>query len=115
MSPEAPLLSIPPGPATSAILARIERELREMWTAPLAPGEAPKSRACTMNLVVAASSREIADRYTPVIDEVTAALPSRAIVVALEADAPTRPLGGQATAVCTPAERPARSARSGFG
>ena len=101
---DAPLLSVPPGPATSAILDRLEKELRDLWAAPTAPGQLPKSRVCTMNLVVAASSREIADRYTVVVDEVTASLPSRAIVVSLEADAPTRALQGEATAVCTPGE-----------
>jgi glucose-6-phosphate dehydrogenase assembly protein OpcA len=57
-----------------------------------------------MNLVVAVGSRDIADRYTPVVDDVTAALPSRAIIVALEPDAPTSPLQGLASAVCTPGE-----------
>jgi glucose-6-phosphate dehydrogenase assembly protein OpcA len=57
-----------------------------------------------MNLVVAVPSRALADRYTPVVDEVTATLPSCAIIVALESTAPTRPLDGSATAVCTPGE-----------
>jgi glucose-6-phosphate dehydrogenase assembly protein OpcA len=96
-------LSIPPGPPTSAILDRLERELRGLWTAPVVPGEAPKSRVCTMNLVVAAS-REIADRYTAVVDEVTAGVPARAIVIALEAEEDTQPLEGEATAVCTPGD-----------
>jgi glucose-6-phosphate dehydrogenase assembly protein OpcA len=97
-----PLLTVPPGPPTSAILARLEREARELWVA--SPGELPKARVCMMNLVVAASSRAIADRYTPVVDEVTAAIPSCAIIVALESAAATRPLDGSATAVCTPGE-----------
>ena len=96
-------LSIPPGPPTSAILDRLERELRGLWTTPLLPGEAPKSRVCTMNLVVA-GSREIANRYTAVVDEVTAGVPSRAIVISLEAEEDTKPLEGEATAVCTPGE-----------
>ena len=95
-----PLLTIPPGPPTSAILARLEREVRELWQG--LPGELPKSRVCMMNLVVAVTSRAIAERYTPVVDEVTATLPSCAIIVALEPAAPTRPLDGSATAVCTP-------------
>jgi glucose-6-phosphate dehydrogenase assembly protein OpcA len=95
-----PLLTIPPGPPTSAIIARLEREVRELWVG--LPGELPKSRVCMMNLVVAVTSRAIADRYTTVVDEVTATLPSCAIIVALESAAPTRPLNGSATAVCTP-------------
>jgi glucose-6-phosphate dehydrogenase assembly protein OpcA len=97
-----PLLTIPPGPPTSAILARLEREVRELWRG--LPGELPKSHVCMMNLVVAVPSRALADRYTPVVDEVTATLPSCAIIVALESTAPTRPLDGSATAVCTPGE-----------
>src|SRR5271154_4391717 len=85
-----PLLTVPPGPPTSAILARLEREVRELWVG--LPGEPPKSRVCMMNLVVAVTSRAIADRYTTVLDEVTATLPSCAIIVALESTAPTRPL-----------------------
>jgi hypothetical protein len=99
---DAAPLSIPSGPPTSAILERIERELRDLWV--LAPGEAPRSRVCLMNLVVAVGSREIADRYTPVVDEVTSSLPSRAILVALEPDAGTRPLEGAVSAVCTPGD-----------
>ncbi len=99
---DTPPLSIPPGPPTSAVLERLERELRDLWVT--APGEAPRSRVCLMNLVVATSSGEIADRYTPVVDEVTSSLPSRAIVVALDADAPTRPLEGAVSAVCTPGD-----------
>jgi glucose-6-phosphate dehydrogenase assembly protein OpcA len=97
-------LSVPPGPATSAILERLERDLRDIWAAPLAPGEAPKARACTMNLVIAAGSREVSERYASVVDEVTASVPARAIVVTLEPDQPTRALSGDATAVCTPGE-----------
>jgi len=97
-----PLLSVPPGPPTSAILERLERELRDLWVT--APRELPKSRVCLMNLVVAVSSREIADRYTPVVDEVAAALPSRVILVSLEADAPTGPLRAQVSPVCGPGD-----------
>ncbi len=97
-----PLLTIPPGPPTSAILARLEREVRELWRG--LPGEPPKSHVCMMNLVVAVTSRALADRYTPVVDEVTATLPSCAIIVALESTAPTRPLDGSAIAVYTPGQ-----------
>jgi glucose-6-phosphate dehydrogenase assembly protein OpcA len=98
--------SIPPSgpsvaPPTSSVLARIEKELREMWTAPAQPGEAPKSRICTMNLVVAAGTRDLADRYTPVLDEVTSSIPSRAILVALDPESPVNALEGDASAVCS--------------
>src|SRR5580693_5383102 len=55
-----PLLTIPPGPPTSAILARLVREVRELWRG--LPGELPKSHVCMMNLVVAVPSRVLADR-----------------------------------------------------
>jgi glucose-6-phosphate dehydrogenase assembly protein OpcA len=57
-----------------------------------------------MNLVVAASSRDVAERYTAVVDEVTASIPARAIIVTLEPEAPTSPLEATATAVCAPGE-----------
>ena len=94
--------STPPiSPPTSSVLARVERELREMWTAPAKAGETPKSRVCTMNLVVAAGSSALADKYTPIVDEVTASIPSRAIIVALEPDSSVHLLEAEATAVCS--------------
>ena len=51
-----PLLSVPPGPPTSAVLDRLERELRDLWV--VGPRELPKSRVCLMNLVVAVRSEE---------------------------------------------------------
>ena len=69
-----------------------------------------------MNLVVAVGSRAVADRYTTVVDEVTASLPSRAIVVALEPDAPTRAARRRRERrLRRRAKRGARSARSASG
>lgn len=82
----------------NAVLNRTLRELAEIWSAPPSPGELPKCRACTMNLVVV-SSPDIAERYTPVVDDVTRGLPARAIVVSLEPGAPDA-LDADATAVC---------------
>jgi glucose-6-phosphate dehydrogenase assembly protein OpcA len=87
------------GAPMSPVIARIERELREIWAAPVLPGEAPKTRVCTMNLVVVAGNRTMADRYTGIVDEVTGSIPGRAIVVALEPDSPAATLDGDATAV----------------
>ncbi len=85
----------------SPTIARIERELRDLWAAPAGgSSDAPKTRVCTMNLVVIAGSRHIADRYTAVVDEVTMAIPARAIVVGLDPEAPAGTLEGDATAVC---------------
>lgn len=86
---------------TSAVLDRIEKELRALWTEPTKSGEAPKSRVCTMNLVVVAGSRELAERYTPILDDVTATTPARAILVALEPDSPVSALEGDVSAVCS--------------
>jgi glucose-6-phosphate dehydrogenase assembly protein OpcA len=87
------------GAPMSPVIARIERDLRDLW-APPPPGEAPKTRVCTMNLVVIAGSRQIAERYTAVVDEVTASIPARAILVGLDPEAPAGRLDGDATAVC---------------
>ena len=101
MSEEAPWSISPAGLAgapMSPIIARIEKELRDIWEA---PGAAPKTRVCTMNLVVIAGSRAMAERYLPILDEVTSSIPARAILVALEPDLPGGTLDGEATAVCT--------------
>ncbi len=84
----------------SPVLTRIERELRDLWAAPTKPGEAPKIRVCTMNLIVVTSSRELTERYTPVVDEVTSTTPARAILVTLEPEATTHALEGDTSAVC---------------
>jgi glucose-6-phosphate dehydrogenase assembly protein OpcA len=89
------------GVPMSSVIGRLEKELRDLWTTPVQPGEPTKSRVCTMNLVVVAHSRALAERYTRVIDEVTASVPARAIIVALEPDAPSAALEGDATAVCS--------------
>lgn len=87
-------------PSPSAVMARVERELRDMWTIAPPAGDLPRARACTMNLVVVASSIEIADRYLAVVDDVTRTIPSRAIVAALDPEATTDALEGDVTAVC---------------
>jgi len=84
------------GTPMSPVITRIEKELREIWTT---PGEAPRTRVCTMNLIVIAGSQAIADRYVSVIDDVTASIPARAILVALEPNAPAATLDGEASAV----------------
>ena len=101
-------------PSPGEVLTRVEKELRELWTtsasAATAGGsggpssvsrEPPRSRACTMNLVVVAGSTEIAQRYTSVVDEVTRSVPARAIVVALDPDSRVDSLEGDVTAVCS--------------
>jgi glucose-6-phosphate dehydrogenase assembly protein OpcA len=82
-------------------LARIDGELRSFWSQPPPPGETPKARACTMNLVVVASSPALAESWVPTVDEVLLGIPARAIVVGLDPDAGDA-LEGSATAVCTP-------------
>jgi glucose-6-phosphate dehydrogenase assembly protein OpcA len=85
--------------SASGLIARLDRELRELWTAP-AEG-APLSRVCTMNIEVVAPSAELLERYTPVIDEVTASIPARAILASLEPGLGGDELTGSATAVCS--------------
>lgn len=88
------------GGATS-LIARLERELREIWMEPGDPGAPPKSRVITMNLEVVASSRELLERYAPVVDEVTASTPARAILASIEPDEAADALTGSTTAVCS--------------
>jgi glucose-6-phosphate dehydrogenase assembly protein OpcA len=61
----------------------------------------PTARACTMNLVVVASSPALAEAWVPVVDQVLLAVPARAFVVGLDVDGPDA-LDAGATAVCTP-------------
>jgi glucose-6-phosphate dehydrogenase assembly protein OpcA len=87
------------GPAGT--IARLEKELRALWAQPSDPHEIPLSRVCTMNLEVVAATPELLERYTPVVDEVTASIPARAILASIEPDAPGEELSGTATAVCS--------------
>ena len=59
------------------VLARIDNELRAIWSATPAPGEMPKARACTMNLVVVAASPDLANDWAPIVDDVLLAVPAR--------------------------------------
>jgi glucose-6-phosphate dehydrogenase assembly protein OpcA len=96
-APPASMAGVP----MSSVIQQVEKELRDIWAAPGKPGEPAKSRVCTMNLIVVAHTRALAERYTPVIDEVTASVPARAIIVALDPEAPSAALEGEATAVCS--------------
>lgn len=89
------------GQQTSSVIARVEADLRNMWATPPRPSEPPKSRVCTMNLVVIANSQELADRYTPVVDEVTGSIPARAIIVAIEPESAENLFEGDAAAICS--------------
>lgn len=85
-------------PSGPALLAKLDNELREIWRVSAESG-APLTRVCTMNIEVVAPSRELLDRYTAVVDEVTATIPARAILASIEPDAPSG-LEGDVTAVC---------------
>lgn len=91
----------PSGIGASGLIARLERELRDLWKQPADPHAAPLARVCTMNIQVVAPSSDLLERYAPVVDEVTASIPARAILAAIEPDAPHDELTGSATAVCS--------------
>jgi glucose-6-phosphate dehydrogenase assembly protein OpcA len=83
----------------SSVLASVEQQLRDLWV-PTSPSEPIRSRACTMNLVVVASSAAVAEHYTPIVDEVTQSIPSRSIVVTIDPTSRVAALRGDVTAVC---------------
>lgn len=87
--------------ATASLIERLETELRDLRTAPDDPALAPKSRVCTMNIEIVASSRQLLERYAPVANEVTANVPARVILASIEPDAPGDEITGGATAVCS--------------
>lgn len=85
----------------SKVVAQVDRELRAIWEEPDADPNTPrKARVCMMNLVVV-GGRAIVERYTPVVDEVTRSVPSRAILVALAPEAANEEVNGDGSAVCT--------------
>jgi glucose-6-phosphate dehydrogenase assembly protein OpcA len=87
--------------STSGVIAQLERELRDLWKPPEDPNATVLTRVCTMNIEVVAPSMELLERYTPVIDEVTASIPARAILAAVEPNSSADELTGSATAVCS--------------
>jgi glucose-6-phosphate dehydrogenase assembly protein OpcA len=84
------------------VLAHVEGELRTFWSTPPTAGQAPRTRACTMNLIVVAPTPEIAADWVPVLDEVLLALPARGIVVGMDPTA-VDGLTASVSAVCAPA------------
>jgi glucose-6-phosphate dehydrogenase assembly protein OpcA len=88
------------GQSGATLIARLEKDLREAWATPDDPSAAIMSRVCTMNLEVVASSHALLERYTPVVDEVSAAIPSRVILASIEPDAPGDEMTGTAAVVC---------------
>jgi glucose-6-phosphate dehydrogenase assembly protein OpcA len=87
----------------AAVLARVDDELRALWSAPPVPGATPRARACTMNLVVVAATPATATAWVPIVDEVILSIPARAIVVGLDPDAPNG-LEASTSAVCGTSE-----------
>ncbi len=77
-----------------AVLARVDDRAARSVVRRAGRRRAPKTRACTMNLVVVAPSPQAA-RPTgcPVVDEVLQAVPARAIVVGLDRGRRRRPRG----------------------
>lgn len=91
----------PPSVSTSKLIARLEKELRDLWGNPDPASGPPMSRVCTMNIEVVAPSKDLLERYTPVVDEVTSNIPARVILASVEPDAPGDEITGSATAVCS--------------
>jgi hypothetical protein len=87
--------------SAARVLAQADADLRAFWATPPSPGELPKARACTMNLVVVAGTPALAAKWTPVVDEVIQGVPARAIVVGLDPDGEDD-LATGVSAVCTP-------------
>jgi glucose-6-phosphate dehydrogenase assembly protein OpcA len=83
----------------AGVLAQAERDLRALWAMPV-QGQAPRTRACTMNLVVVAPGPSL-DRWVPIVDDVLQGVPARAVVVGLDPDGKDD-LDASVSAVCTP-------------
>ena len=79
-----------------AVVSEVEARLREVWLP--VDGEPNKARACTMNLLVVGAP-DVVDRYQAIVDEVTSAIPARAILLALDPEGPDG-LSSDVSAVC---------------
>jgi len=88
-------------PRPSEVLARVDDELRGLWSARPAPGETPTARARTANLVVVASTPALAETWQAIIDDVVQNVPARAIVVGLDPDGADG-LEASVSGVCAP-------------
>ncbi len=84
------------------VLARVDEELRALWAAAPRPGEVPRARACTVNLIVVADSPALAEAFVPVVEDVVQSMPARALVVGLDPDGADG-LEADVSAVCAPA------------
>jgi len=89
-------------PRPSEVLARVDDELRGLWSARPAPGQTPTARARTGNLVVVAPSPGVAASWDAIVDDVVQNVPARAIVVGLDPDGADG-LEACVSGVCTPA------------
>jgi glucose-6-phosphate dehydrogenase assembly protein OpcA len=94
-----------PARRPSQVLARVDQELRALWAA--APSTSPSSlatprtRACTMNLVVVVATPAQIDSWVAIVDEVLQSVPARALVVGLDPDG-ADDIDAVVSPVCTP-------------
>lgn len=88
-------------PRPASVLARAEKDLRALWTTPPEAGQAPRTRACTMNLVVVTATPELLVQWVGIVDRVLQGVPARALVVGLEPDGQDA-IEATVSAVCTP-------------
>ena len=87
----------------ASVLAQAEIDLRALWTtspAQSAQTPSPRTRACTMNLVVVVPSPAL-ERWVPIVDDVLQGVPARAVIVGLDPDG-RDDLDASVSAVCTP-------------
>jgi glucose-6-phosphate dehydrogenase assembly protein OpcA len=109
-------VSASPAERPGAVLDRVDAELRALWSTPPTAGDGrdltrtparssakPRVRACTMNLVVVATTRALAEPWVPLVDRVLLGIPARAIVVGLD-PAGADGLEAQTSAVCIPGD-----------
>lgn len=102
-----PLESFTAGAPTAVDVTQINRQLQQLWQ--LAAESGPPTaqhavtRAVLLNFVVICDSADAQDRVTAVLGKLTAAYPSRAIVVVAQPEAPQPELSAAISAHCHPA------------
>ncbi len=84
----------------AGVLAQAESDLRALWSTPPTQGQVPKTRACTMNLIVVVPNAAL-ERWGPIVDDVLLEVPARAVVVGLDPDGQDE-IEAAVSAVCAP-------------
>src|SRR3982751_6042748 len=81
-------------------VGKLEKELAAMWQPAEGDEGAGVTRVCVLNLIVYAAEHEDRAEIDKLLDEVTAAVPSRAIILVADRDSSTAKLNAYVSTRC---------------